>query len=282
VAPRHVFVQVPTAKESVEETATLDRGEAKKRGLHRPWAGAPRGIAMPIKYGIGRLLRWVGLVLFASPVLVAVRFIIGNSQPRIADWLVVIFVLVVCTFFAILNLFVVASVAAYVVRNRERTPYLVPPRGPLPNLVADDASERSAPGTRVLVRGTAVRLEPRGDPGPILTDAWTKTERRTEADDFAIRREGDALPVVVRLETAPLLLSATELREGDQVIVVAEVREHATSSDRMDLGGDTRRLPRAAGEEVDDAPYRSAPAGPAIIVGDTPTQPVTIIVTRKA
>jgi hypothetical protein len=267
VAPRHVFVQVPTAKESVEETATLDRGEAKKRGLHRPWAGAPRGIAMPIKYGIGRLLRWVGLVLFASPVLVAVRFIIGNSQPRIADWLVVIFVLVVCTFFAILNLFVVASVAAYVVRNRERTPYLVPPRGPLPNLVADDASERSAPGTRVLVR---------------LTDAWTKTERRTEADDFAIRREGDALPVVVRLETAPLLLSATELREGDQVIVVAEVREHATSSDRMDLGGDTRRLPRAAGEEVDDAPYRSAPAGPAIIVGDTPTQPVTIIVTRKA
>jgi hypothetical protein len=266
VPPRHVFVQVPTAKESVEETATLDRGEAKKRGLPRPWARAPRGIAIAIKYVIGRLLRWVGLVLFVSPILVAVRFLIGNHYPRIADWIVVVFVLLVCLFFAILNLFVLASVAAYLVRNRERTPYLVAPRGS-PSLVADDATERSAPGARVLARGTITRLEPRGDPGPILTDAWTKSERRTEADDFAIRRKGDALPVIVRLETAPLLLSASELHEGDEVV---------------ELGGDTRRLPRAAGEEVDDAPYRSAPAGPAIIVGDTPTSPVTIVVTRPA
>ncbi len=280
-SPRHVFVQVAQARESVWETATLDRGVSKERSLERPWARAPRGLSASAKAAVRKALGLVGLVLFASPVLAAARLLLGGSAPRVADWLAVVFVLLVVVFFALLNLFVLVSVAAWIVRNRIREPYLVAPGAPLPSLVAEDASASSPPGARVLVRGTAVRLEPRGDTGPLVTDVWGRAERRTEADDFAVRRGASAIPVAVRLETAPLLLGAAELREGDEVVVVARVREVATSADRIELGGETRGVPRAPGDDVDDAPYRNAPAGPALVLGDTLAVPVTILVTRK-
>jgi hypothetical protein len=276
-----VFLQVAVDDATLTETATLDRGPARVLRLERPWLRRPRDrVARALKSAIGLLLRALGLALFASPTFAVGRFFAAAfGLPALADLFVVAFVLLVVAFFGVLNLFVLASFMVWAIRRFTYRPALVPPHPSAALPSAPPVTERSALGDRVLARGTVVALQPRAEQGPVLRDAWSETERRTEADDFAIRRGRGEAPVVVRLETAPLVLGAQEVHEGDEVIAVGRLRAIAPSAERIELGGETRKVPR---DEADGegAPYRRAAAGPAFVIGDAIEEPVTIAVVR--
>lgn len=279
---RHVFVQVPVDHLHVLETATLDRRISHVQQVPRPWVRPLRGRALAaVRSRVRWVLRALGLALFASPLLAVARFLFGALRASVASAIVVVFVLLVVAFFAVLNLFVLVSLVLWLLRRIPHRPALNRPVSARPPLLAaPPATEHSAPGERVVAKGTVVGLLPRAGKGPLVVDAWSAQERRTEADDFAIRRAPGEAPVVLRMETAPLLVGGNEVHEGDEVAVIGRVRAIVDSADRIELGGEVRAVPRLHGDT--EGAYRQAPAGPAIVIGDRPHEPATIVIVRSA
>lgn len=230
---------------------------------------------------LGSALRATGLLLVASPLLFVVKLVLAATLgPRESDIVIPFFVIVVVTFFALLNLAVLVF-AVHWAFFRQR----VPPPTFAPMLLGSGVapSASASVGAAVRARGRVVPLE---EGVVVLRSAEAVVDagvlaRVVELRCFAVVADDDETPpVVVHGPWTPTLLpdgAAREpasfgadamrlagadaaafsdvesivLRAGDRVEVTGLVDAVFASADRFELDGATASLPRDS-----DEPYR--------------------------
>ena len=296
--PRHRFVQAFETKSGPEprrarERASVDGRDRGGRTVAAPTV-RPRGAGLRrAKAMLGRLLRPLGLGLFAGVVAYPVLYLALGGVAIAA------FTVHVASFFLVLDLWVFVAAMAFVAA-RDWTVH-VPYAPGEPNVLNLDPAALGADGESVV--GIVERLE--GTPeGAVLLDAWGRTvtpRRVVEGDDFLLRPLGAGAPVVVRLESAPLVLGEptrgaaalvplsregraellgedvvyVRLSEGDRVRVHAGVFERIARLDHIEVGGEVRRARRPGAEGLD--PYRGAGPGPGRLVRSTAHRPLVLV-----
>ncbi|MEO0326777.1 MAG: hypothetical protein AAF447_27795, partial [Myxococcota bacterium] len=200
---RHRFVHSfeprgDTLGHRARERATVDRRDRGGRPA-LAFAVRQRGTSLRrAKARLGRLLRALALGLFAG-VLAYPPLYLALGGVAIAA-----FTVHVALFFLVLDVWVLLGAMAFVAA---RDWSVHPPYAPgEPNALALDPASLGATGESIV--GTVERLA--GAPaGPVVLDAWGRSpapRRVLEADDFLLRPRGEGLPVVVRLEAAPVVL----------------------------------------------------------------------------
>ena len=247
-----------------------------------------------VKGALGRLLRPLGLGLFGGVAAYPLLYL-GLGGVAIAA-----FTAHVALFFGALDLWVIVAAMAFVAA-RDWTVH-VPYAPGEPNALDLDPAALGV-GARSVV-GTVERLEgPSGD--TLLVAAWGRSmapRRVVECDDFLLRPLGEGLPLVVRFESAPLVLGEPSrgavamlplsregraellsdevhyvaLEEGDRVRVHAAAFEEVPRLDHVELGGDVRRA-RPAPRTDDVNPYRGAGPGPGRLARSTARRPLVLV-----
>lgn len=284
-----------------------------------PWVGVRLGGA-----GLRRSammlrapLKWGVRAIFLSPLLILLRTSLAHTTPWASNLVTVAFVVLVATFFALLCLYIGLLMAAFLLSRRR--PTVDPPfsdrsarnegiaLGPL----KVPAAALPLADQRITVQGRVASL---GDHLPrereLVRDQWFtqhgQPRRLIEALDFAVVAEGQK-PVVVRLESAPLLVGPAQetpaqqapdlqqwepfslpsrstlpsrenpdtvltLEEGQQVELMGVPSGEVVDVGSFQLGGQARTL---LPEDLrPTTPYRSDTARPATLVTATPASPV--------
>lgn len=270
------------------------RGEEQSRigasvQIRVPLAGLVRedpNLALSIRSGIGRVLRFVGRLALFGPVLLLPKLLL----PRFySDHITVAFVLLVVLFFAVLNAYLLASFVWWIVRNRSGGLSFAEPEETDAEQLARPHVAGSLTGKRVRATGRVVALGGSDVVVRMLTSQdgmW----RLSEIADFAvIPKEG--MPIVARVLAAPVVRAeqtirslqdagfanetlalageesgdgvAIRIENGDEIEIIGVAARVVDNADHFDLDGNMRSIPRAS----DDDPYRRAPGGPALILG---------------
>lgn len=192
--PPHLFTQTyQLSSELLAKEQRVVDGHAAAM-LQRPAFQARTGlVSLACKRGFGLGLRWSMWLVMLSPLLCVAQAIEQRGYPVVA------FVGVVCLFFGMLNLYLLAS-AVHWLRTRHAQPG--PPFDRLPR-------ELSAPRP-VRIEGVARALDG-GSPAILFADLWDDEEKKRVAfgDDFFVEVEGDE-PLVVRIETSVPLFGRVE------------------------------------------------------------------------
>jgi len=261
-------------------------------------------------------LKWGVRGIFLSPLLILLRAALAITAPWASEVVTVAFVGLVVVFFSMLIVYVFLLASAYLMSTRR--PSIEPPysakgaeRGGISlgglNLPASALPMADA---RVTLRGRVTSLGdilPAGD-DLLVRDLWlpgsTPPRRLTRAVDFAVVSEGQQ-PVVVRLESAPLLVTSEEdpsadeelareagsdshdpearllsLRVGQEVEITGVPCDEIVNVSSFELGGRMRALMPEEGRPA--APYRSDAARPATLVKATSSTPVWVRVVQAA
>jgi hypothetical protein len=222
----------------------------------------------------------------------------------------VLFVALVVGFFSLLIIYVFLLAAAYLLSTRR--PGVEPPystegaeRGGISlGGLKLPASALPMADARITLRGRVTSLGdslPAGD-DLLVRDLWMpgadQPRRLTRAVDFAVVAEGQQ-PLIVRLETAPLLVAVVEdasvdrelskeagdgvhdpearlmsLRVGQEVEITGVPSGEIVNISSFELGGRVRAV--MPEESRPAAPYRSDAARPATLITATPVSPVWV------
>jgi hypothetical protein len=275
-----IFVQ--TAAQGGREERAVVFGAAPTTRILPALPPREGGFVYRVRQGLGFVLRQLARAIYVSPVLIVAKLVVRAFDERASDLLLVAFAVVVVVFFVVLNLYILWSLAWWLLSRRQKSK---PPR-----LEPFDARTVEEPG-RVRVVGRVERLGERGD-GVVLRDVWeggAQPWRLTEVAVFLVRPDDASQPaVVVACTTAPeirrrglvrpargLLAAMTPeatalapsavpgaddggvgltLAEGDRVEVTAVLAEPFDNLERIPLPG---------GELVvgdpEGAPYRDQP-----------------------
>ena len=236
---------------------------------------------------VGKMLRWLGAMLLFSPLAIIPKLFIPSSIRWASDAITVVFVCLVVAFFAALNLWFVVSLVWWARRGPAGARLATVEELRVPTVSSTGASV----GAHVRVDGVVVALLPTKD---VLRRAELRdTSLRfvIEASSFAVvPKEGP--PVIVSRTAIPIFettgsevgigeLSVTargltradealtaerwELRAGEHVAIEGTVARMVDNADHFDIDGEPSSLPR---EGNADDPYRRAPGGPALIIGE--------------
>lgn len=210
-----------SAGERWHEVAALEGNAAGgRRPLGTVEVVAPGRTLREVRQGIRLVMKWIVRLLYLSPLLFLVRYVLCRvADPAAADLTTVGFVSLVVCFFALLNLYIVWSV---IVHLRSAGRFTV--RTPFGDAGEDRTGvfQRRGPSSgTVRVRGVVAHIEPAvHGADDVIRDLWVTGEhspwRLTEAADFAVLVEGER-PVVVQIASAPLLIAAptpTTVRDG--------------------------------------------------------------------
>jgi hypothetical protein len=312
----HVFLQRATT-EGCEEQSFLDgrSNDVRTRRVKAPYVVRQRSTLEKVRGASAWLLKNAARLVYLSPALLIIKVILKFIDDAVGDLAIVAFVLIVVLFFAALNLYIVVSILWWLFgRSPEpfalKRPFDTDGREALPVLPSrDHADVGDAPlpaGRLVRTRGSIIRLGPnREGDGTVVRDLWAEGLRLTECIDFAIVARG-RIPVVLRLESAPIVLAEPEpiqlnsyvsqastetarlvrqacdaeadrpvecalltLREGDEVEVTGSVTGNIDNVDHFELEGTYASVPQPAPQgEGGASPFRDKPGGPGLIIAD--------------
>lgn len=255
-------------------------------------------------------LKWGVRAIFFSPLLILLRAALAVTAPWASEVVTVAFVALVVGFFSLLIIYVFLLASAYIMSTRR--PSVEPPysaecaeRGGISlGGLKLPASALPMADARITLRGRVSSLGdllPTGD-DLLVRDLWmpgaTPPARLTRAVDFAVLSEGQQ-PAIVRLESAPLLVTALEdastdrelcreagdgvhdpearllsLRVGQEVEITGIPSGEIINVSSFELGGKVRALMPEEGRPA--APYRSDAARPATLITATPVSPVWV------
>ncbi|MEM9074753.1 MAG: hypothetical protein AAGE52_40025 [Myxococcota bacterium] len=231
-SPRHRFVQrfvVHGTQATARESRSID-GRTEEV-VRRTVPARPRAVWLRgLKMLVARLLRWNGRGLYLAPALWIVHLALQSAAPGAA---VLIFVGLVVSFFALLNVFILLSAILWLVDRKGAQAAAVvfdlPPRKVIPQ----DAQRHV---------GVLRAIGPSAYGDLLWRDAWDGgTQRVAEGDDLVLERE-DQPPLILELSATPEVLG-----RGDSLLS-SELSEGA----RRALGlGPSERL-RAIGLRVGD------------------------------
>lgn len=236
----HAFLQGVTPVGCEEKSFVDGRVNAiRVRAVEGPHVVRKPGALERLRGAAGFLLKNAARLIYLAPILVALKLVLLFVDERMSDLVVVGFVALVVTFFALLNAYILVSVFWWLF-GRDRASFeLKPPfdedgRGDLPLLAEGGPTDvESVPlplGELARARGRLVRLGPNreGDGAvlsdlSVLCDLWAEGEpgfRLTEAVDFAVVGRG-RIPAVVRVALAPSVVAKpTKARLGDYASLV--------------------------------------------------------------
>lgn len=204
-----------------------------------------------VRTAVGAVLRVLGRVLYLSPALIVVKLVLSGFDLRISDYVIPAFASLVVLFFGVLCLWVAVSLPWWFLRGRKR--------------LLRFASPPPADGTEMTVRGVVAGLE-RGATEVLSCAELSEgalIERVVVGECFAvIPEEGD--PAIVVPRRTPFLVGGA-LKIGDRVEVRGVHAGAFDNREHFELDG------RPAGLADDDdghGPYRQAPGGSALLLGD--------------
>jgi len=199
------------------------RNVAQRQLAAAAYVTTRRPFALRIKHATWLALRWSGRLVWLAPALWLASVV---APPPIPAYLVVAFVGTVVLFFAMVNLFVIASFAIWRARVRPELE-LVPPHRralPAPAAALPPPGQHEAPldlGSLVTVEGRIVPLgQPADETAPVLVDVWSSEGsplRLTQAYPFAICADGQ-LPVIFAPAEAPLVHGDHERRSLPELL----------------------------------------------------------------
>jgi hypothetical protein len=287
--PHRSFAGVIDDK-TYEEHALIEGPTPVVRKRKPPWVTTRGSVLWSARAGIGRVLRVLARLLYLSPLLFLAKIVIRAAGGE-SDLVTVGFATLVVVFFLVLDIYLFVSVLWWFGRLRaERLRFILPSEWPRPRRVEATADPTVVPaGERVVAEGTIALL---GEPkdAEAMRDLWVPSApepiRVVEIADFAVVAPGRAT-VVVRCETAPLLVSSGEralvgawLAEASEETRVLANRLGARDVGTGDafalrvgdlvrvVGGAVRTMPDPMPESEAGSPYRRAGAGVAMLVGE--------------
>lgn len=204
-----------------------------------------------VRNALGAVLRVLGRALYLSPALVVLKLVLSGFDLRISDYVIPAFASLVVLFFGVLCLWVAASLPWWFFRGRKA--------------LVRFASPPPADGTEVTVRGVVAGLEPGAT--EVLSCAEVSEgaviERVVVGECFAVVPE-EGEPAIVVPRRTPFLLGGA-LKIGDRVEVRGVHLGAFDNREHFEIDG------RPAGLTDDDdghGPYRQAPGGAALLLGD--------------
>ena len=112
----NVFVEV--ASPGVVDEGSLVGGAERHRSRPLDADTADASFAARVRNGLGVGLRWAARALLLSPVLAVARLPLRAVSPRLGDATVAVFVGVVVAFFAMLDIWLLASIVWWAGRRR--------------------------------------------------------------------------------------------------------------------------------------------------------------------
>ena len=212
------------------------------------------GVFDHVRNLIGGAVRVLGRVLYLSPALIVLKLILSGFNLRISDYVIPAFATLLCLFFAALCLWVAVSLPWWFFRGKRGLLTFTPPP-------AADVAE-------VIVRGVVMGLEPGAT--VVLTSTEEKLggllDRVVVGECFAVVPEEGEPAIVVPRRTP--FVEGGPLSVGDRVEVRGVRTGTFDNRERFDLDGQPAGL---ADDGKGDGPYREAPAGPALRLGDDAT-----------
>lgn len=217
----HRFLQhLVTSREhsSWQETPALDGKLADRVHTNHSVRTEQTGkVFRGIRLGIRKVLKWSVRALYLSPLLILAKIILKFIDLPASEMMIVVFVLIVVSFFTLLNLYIFWSALIYLLSRKK--PMIIAP-----------FTEKGNDAERVFEEGPPAHLKTKFDPYSIrgyvtkidellpdsnlvCRDMWVfdgdEPWRVTEAVDFAV--VGDAeRPAIIRVESAPLLIDKPE------------------------------------------------------------------------
>lgn len=202
-----------------------------------------------VRGALGAVLRLLGRALYLSPALIVLKLILTGFSIRASDYVVVVFACLLTLFFSVLCLWVGVSLPWWYLR-KALLRFAPPP---------------AAADNEVTVRGVVSGLEP----GALVVlsctadEVGTVIERAVEGECFAVvPEEGEPAIVVPRrtpfVEGGPIMV-------GDRVEVRGVRTGAFDNRERFELDGKPAGI---ADEDDGNGPYRQAPGGPALLLGD--------------
>ena len=209
------------------------------------------GVLDHVRNLIGGAVRVLGRALYLSPALIVLKLVLTGFNLRVSDYVIPAFASLVSLFFAVLCLWVAVSLPWWLFRGRKGLLSFAPP----PASGEND----------VTVRGVVVGLEP----GATVVLTCTEQEigglleRVVLGECFAVVPD-DGDPAVVVPGRTPYV-EGGPLSVGDRVEVRGVRTGTFDNRERFELDGQ----PAAIADDGDgDGPYRQAPGGPALRLGD--------------
>jgi hypothetical protein len=214
-----------------------------------------------VRNAVGAVLRVLGRVLYLSPALLVLKLILTGFDLRTSDYVIPVFASLLTLFFGVLCLWVAVSLPWWFFRGRKALLRFAPP----------PAAEEN----EITVRGVVAGLEPGA--GQVLScveeESGSFVERVVKGECFAVVPE-EGEPAIVTPRRTPHVLGG-DVKVGDRVEVRGVRTGVFDNRERFELDG------QPAGLTDDDdghGPYRQAPGGPALRLGD---DAATRLVIRK-
>lgn len=219
------------------------------------------GVLGSVRSAVGFVLRLLGRALYLSPALIVLKLVLTGFDLRISDYVIPAFASLVTLFFGVLCLWVAVSLPWWFLRGRKGILRFAPPP--------------PAEENQVTVRGVVAGLEPGAS--VVLTcteeDGGSLVERVVDGECFAVVPETGEPAIVVPRRT-PFVVGGP-LAVGDRVEVRGVRTGTFDNREHFELDGQPAGL---ADDDDGHGPYRQAPGGPALILGD---DPATRLVIRK-
>ena len=209
------YLQEFNKKERWHEISALGgRSAGARHTINAVAVDSPGRVLRDVKAGIRVVLKWLVRGLYLSPILIAVRFVLDAANPSSGDMLVVAFVLLVVSFFLIINLYIIWSVVVHF-RSKGKLHVQLPfgeAGEDRTGLFAKELGEDGAMNRAVKLRGVVKRVdELLPDSGLVIRDLWAAESaapwRLVEATDFAVVAN-DERPMIVQLGSAPIVVAS--------------------------------------------------------------------------
>ena len=214
-----------------------------------------------VRNTLGAVLRILGRALYLSPALLVLKLLLTGFDLRISDYVIPAFASLLTLFFGVLCLWVAVSLPWWFLRGQKGLLRFAPP----------PAAEED----EVTVRGVVSGLEPGATEVLSCTEEAVGglLDRVVLGECFAVVPEEGEPAIVVPRRTPHV--EGGPLKVGDRVEVRGVRKGIFDNREHFELDGQPAGL---ADDEDGHGPYRQAPGGPAIHLGDSAA---TRLVVRK-
>lgn len=214
-----------------------------------------------VRNALGAVLRLLGRALYLTPAFIVLKLVLTAFDLRLSDYVIPAFASLLVLFFGVLCLWVAVSLPWWFLRGQKALLRFAPP-------------PRAEEG-ELTVRGIVAGVEPGAAEVLTCTDETLEglLERVVLGECFAVVPEEGEPAVVVPRRTP--FVEGGPLKVGDRVEVRGVRKGMVDNREHFVLDGQPAGL---ADDDDGHGPYRQAPGGPAILLGD---DPATRLLVRK-